>query len=259
MEMGPIPKPPKKDSSQGEQSGQGREITGTEAQTGGGLERFSRVEQRPAAPPGALRRAREREQRKAAQSIGGNEFDLSSEVKVTSDGTALQVRIDQKQLVAHDFTTILSALTRLHTKGRLIQQGRFADLSASAHAQDNRFVEEANLIITNVTYNSPALLTLLTDPGTATAVVTGAVTLALALQKVIESIAHARIELVKTRRTIQDQDLEGRQKQIAFALDAAGKYVNAVCASCDQETKEKMVQTLVPDISELLTLKRKHG
>jgi hypothetical protein len=191
----------------------------------------------------------ETQQRQYDQSV--HDFSLSSLVVDREDGTtALQVSIDQTPLIAQDFTTILSALTRLHAKGWLLQQGRAADVSRYEQTKDSRFVEEASLTIISLSHQSPALITLLTDPALITGVVTSTVTLAVALQKVIDLVE-------KVWRKHQDEKLAKRMQQRNFALEAAKVYVNTVCSSCDQVTKDKMIQAVVPDISELLLLKRK--
>ena len=71
----------------------------------------------------------------------------------------LQILIHQERLTAQNFTTIISALTELHTQCCLIQQGRFVHAIEYAQTHNEQFVEEANLVITRLAYNSPLALT----------------------------------------------------------------------------------------------------
>jgi hypothetical protein len=127
------------------------------------------------------------------------------------------------------------------------------------NTQDSHFAREANLVISNLSYNSPALITIITDPHFVTTAVPTTVTLAVALQKVIDAIAEARHKLKKT-----DQDLEKEQIDIDLkkfklkkiqmdsALEIARHHVNELCSACDPQDKATMVQALLPNISETL-------
>lgn len=68
----------------------------------------------------------------------------------------LRIRITEEPLTAHNLTIIISALTELHTKCWLIAKRRFDDLIDYTQTHHIRFVEEANLVITKLSYNSPA-------------------------------------------------------------------------------------------------------
>jgi transcriptional regulator with XRE-family HTH domain len=102
--------------------------------------------------------------RKLAELLGKDIYRTSEAVvKDTSrtsraDGT-LQIRITQEQLTAQNFTTVISALTELHTKCWLIQQGRFVHTIEYAQTRNVKFAEEANLVITKMAYNSPLAIT----------------------------------------------------------------------------------------------------
>ncbi len=77
------------------------------------------------------------------------------QVKTLDDASTLSIRIIEEPLTAQNLTTIISALTELYTKCWLIAKGRFADLSIYSLTHSARYVEEANLVITDITHNSP--------------------------------------------------------------------------------------------------------
>jgi transcriptional regulator with XRE-family HTH domain len=189
----------------------------------------------------------------------GNDFYLSSQVKATPDGMALQVRIVQRLPAAQDFTTIISALTRLHTQFWLIQQSSLADLIEFAQTQDRRFFEKANLIIENLASNSPALITFLTDPGTVTTAVASGVTLALALNKVIDAITQAwnkivdaKIETRKKEAEQRNKEAEERRKQVEEAVATLTKVIDELRPGADLQTRAMMLQVILPDYVECL-------
>jgi len=203
--------------------------------------------------------------RRELSKILGNAYYLSSE---TPDKRTLKVRIVQRQLIAQDFTTIISVLTEFHTQFWLIQQGRFADLAKYTETQDRHFVKEANLVIDNLTSNSPALLTLLTDPGTATTAVAEAVTLAVALQKVVDVIMQTwgkfqerkqkqfemeqkrleeQFEMQQKQFEMQQKQLEAERKQFEWEqqqLDRIVGFANTLHPGIDEQTREEIMQAM---------------
>jgi hypothetical protein len=70
--------------------------------------------------------------------------------------STLRIRIMEDPLTALNFNMIISALTELHTKCWLIQQGRFSDLIDYAQTRSTHLAREAGLVITKLTLNSPA-------------------------------------------------------------------------------------------------------
>jgi transcriptional regulator with XRE-family HTH domain len=188
----------------------------------------------------------------------GNDYYLSSEV--LSNGE-LKASIAQFELTAQDFSSIISSLARLQTQFLLIEQGRFADLAKYTYTGDNSIVN-ADLIITGLSYNSPALITFLTDPRNITSAVTTTVTLVLCLQKAIEAIAEFRkklkkgkLDIEREQLDIQQQKLELKQKQLQYAIEAANMVVDDLYPNSDPQTKLTMKQALLPNISELLDVK----
>lgn len=79
------------------------------------------------------------------------------------DAGQVALQINEVPLTAKTVNTTLSALTALHTKLWLTHEGRFADLIDFTQTRDARFIAEANLIITRVSYNSPFSMNI--DPG----------------------------------------------------------------------------------------------
>jgi transcriptional regulator with XRE-family HTH domain len=194
--------------------------------------------------------------RKLAKLLG-NDYYLSSEVL---DNGELQVSIVQFELTAQDFSSIISALAKLQTQFLLIEQGRIADLSKYTYTQEHSIVD-ADLIITGLSYNSPALITFLTDPRNITTAITGVVTLAVALQKVVEAVAEAQKKLKKEKLEIEREDLdiqerklELKQKQLQYAIEVANKVVEDFYPNSDPQTKATIKQDLLPNFSELLNV-----
>lgn len=186
----------------------------------------------------------------------GNAYYLSS--KVLHNGT-LQVRIVQRLPSPQDFSTIFSALTRLHTQFWLIQRRNIDDLNKFAETEDRSYVEKANLIIENLSTKSPALITLLTDPGTVTTIVASGVTLALALNKVIDSMTQAwtkivdvRIETQKKEAELRNKEAEERRKLIEEAVAAMTKIIDELAPGADQKTRAMMMQAILPKYVECL-------
>lgn len=71
------------------------------------------------------------------------------------DIQSIRIRIIENPLTPHNLATILSAITDLYTKCWLIVQRRVVDLLRFEQTHDIRFIEEAHLSISKITYNSP--------------------------------------------------------------------------------------------------------
>jgi hypothetical protein len=69
--------------------------------------------------------------------------------------STLHIQIIKEPLTAQNLLTIISALTELSTKYWLIVKGRYADLIEYTQTRSGLFAEEANVVITRVSYNSP--------------------------------------------------------------------------------------------------------
>lgn len=82
-------------------------------------------------------------------------ISLSERIQAASRKSTLRIRITEEPLTLSNLTTILSAFTGLATKCWLIANGRFSDLIEYTQTHDVRFTEEAQIIVTQVSYNSP--------------------------------------------------------------------------------------------------------
>jgi len=79
-----------------------------------------------------------------------------SPLLTTSNGSStLRIRIVEEPLTAQNLSIIISALTELHAKCLLIAKGRFPDLIEYSQTRNIRFPEQARLIISKITQNSP--------------------------------------------------------------------------------------------------------
>lgn len=82
--------------------------------------------------------------------------DLTAATQIRVDSTeVLRISIVEKPLTAQNLVMIISALTELTTKYWLIAKSRFSDLVEYTQTHNGRFAEEAQLVISNVSYNSP--------------------------------------------------------------------------------------------------------
>ena len=204
---------------------------------------------------------------------------------------ALHIRITEEPLIAHNFTTTISALTELHTKAWLIQQGRFPDLINYAQTHDIRFTKEANLTIGKPAHNSPTLVELILNPTTLAAGAGAIVTLARALKIAIDNIGqaslrfkekefyikirrqeaqqaqqtaaqkgsqdgqNAQLEIEKLQLEIERERLEAGKSRAEVALETASKMVDTLRPGIDKETKGMLEQALLPSLLQLSTTK----
>jgi hypothetical protein len=195
---------------------------------------------------------------------------------------ALHIRIVEEPLTAHNFTTTISALTELHTKAWLIQQGRFPDLINYTQTHDIRFTKEADLTIGKLAHNSLTLLELILNPTTLAAAAGAVVTLAGALKIAIDNIGQASLrfkekeldieirrqeaqqaqqtaaqkagqEGQKAQLEIERKRLEVEKNRVEVALETASKMVDTLRPGIDKETKGMLVQALLPSLLQLST------
>ena len=82
-------------------------------------------------------------------------ISLGESTQIALRPSTLRIRITEEPLTLSNLTTILSAFTRLATKCWLIANDRFFDLIEYTQTHDVRFTEEAQIIVTQVSYNSP--------------------------------------------------------------------------------------------------------
>ena len=213
-------------------------------------------------------------------------YELTVEPRETP--STFRIRIIEESLTSYDLATILSALTELSTKFWLIIQGRFAHLIEYTQTHDVRFAEEADLVVTKFTYNSPAeinfSLAQLPDPEKlANAIVTvidGIGQRKERLEKIkldiqgkaqqIEQVKQKAeqdnqvaalerekqaLENEKQRLVLLEQQLDLQKKAIDYALEIAEKTVDLLYPTADSATKAMMRQTLLPNILQLENIK----
>jgi hypothetical protein len=206
---------------------------------------------------------------------------LRTEVE-RENASTLRVRITEPELTAQNLTTIISALTELSTKYWLIAKGRFADLIEYTQTRNGRFAEEAGMVITRVTYNSPLNMDLKVDlsaSSVAEALVTTIDGITQApkrlKQKELENQAKAqeirhseqqaaheqqmaaleqeqrRLEIEKQRLEVLEKQLEVQKKGIEYALEIAGKVVDLLHPGADPATRAMEIQVLLPNLVQL--------
>jgi|SRR6266436_7036413 len=194
----------------------------------------------------------------------------------------IPIRIVETPLTAHNLTTIASLLTELSTKYWLIAKGRFADLIEYTQTRNSYFAEQANLVITRITYNSPMNMVLKVDlsaPSVADALITtidGITQTPTRLeQKKLENQAKAqellhaeqlsaherqmalleqeqsRLEIERQRLELLEKQLDVQKKEIEYALEIAGKVVDLLHPGADPATRAMQIQALLPNLVQL--------
>jgi hypothetical protein len=84
-----------------------------------------------------------------------NFLPVVSEQPSVGANAVVRIEIDEDPLTIEQMGVLFSTLSSLATKYWLISQGRFADLIEFTKSHDERFVREAQAIITRISYNSP--------------------------------------------------------------------------------------------------------
>lgn len=115
----------------------------------------------------------------------------------------VQVRIVQNPLTSQNLSTILLAITELHTKCWLVEQDQIGELLDFPQTHDTRFEDEANLRVLRITHNSPTILDLLL----ASTSIAGAIKIA------IDAVAQTHLRYKSVKLDNQKKALEIRQKE----------------------------------------------
>ena len=201
---------------------------------------------------------------------------------ILNEATVLHLRILEEPLTAHNLHTIISALTELSTKYWLIAKRRFADLIEYTQTHNDRFAEEANVVVAKITYNSPMNMDWKVDlsaPSVAEALVTtidGITQIRKRLEQVelenrakAQEIKHAeqqtdheqqmailereqrRLEIEQRRLELLERQLEIQKKGIEYALEIAGKVVDTLHPGADPATRAMEIQALLPNLVQL--------
>lgn len=192
------------------------------------------------------------------------------------DLVLLRVRLYEDPLTAPTLTLVLSSITELYIKCWLIQRERFAELQDYSQAHQLRFAQEAQLIITKLSYNSPAEIVLLVHQ-----------LLAGALKTSIDAVLQAPLRYQSTRLDVEakKQELErlkgeakalGKERQLQLkeheitlerqlldlekerfeweqrryriAIETAVVAVETLQPGVDQQTKAMATRILVPHL-----------
>lgn len=208
---------------------------------------------------------------------------INHNVEAARSNSTLSIRIIEDPLTPYTLTKIILALTELSTKFWLIANGRFEHLIEYAQTHDVRFAEEAGLIITRITYNSPLDITLGSpnfDPkNIADAVVTtidGVMQRKMRLEKAeLENQAKAQeiklaeqkaereqqmaalerekqaLEVEKQRLALLQQQLDLQKQGIEYAIEIAKKTVDLLYPDANDATKGMLIQAILPNILQL--------
>lgn len=195
---------------------------------------------------------------------------------------SLTIRVVEEPLTAHNLTTILSALTELSTKYWLIAKERFAELIEYTQTRNDRFAEEAQVVVTRITYNSPMNMDWKVDlsaPSVAEALVTtidGIIhvrkrleraelenqALASEVKRAEQQVGQERqiaiferekqqLEIERRHLEVLEKRLEVQKKGIEYALEIAGKVVDILHPHADSATRAMEIQALLPNLVQL--------
>lgn len=126
-------------------------------------------------------------------------YPISSTINVQD----IRIRINEIPLKPQNLVNIVSAFTEIYTKCWLIVRGRFADLIEYSQTRNGRFADEANLVISKVTQNSPINIDWKLDASPQG--------LILALATGVEAIA-------QIPRRIESATLDNRAKELTLKL-----------------------------------------
>jgi len=214
--------------------------------------------------------------------LRGLEANFLETKQLSEEPSTIHIRIVEEPLTPHNLTTIISALTELSTKFWLIAKHRFDDLIEYSQTHDVRFIEDAELAITRITYNSPFSMDWKIDlsaPSVAEAIVStidGITQRRARLEKAeLENQAKAQeikeieqksaqerqrvalerekqeLEIESQRLALLTKRLEVQKKGIEYALDIAGKAARVLHPHADAEARAMIIQTLLPNILQI--------
>lgn len=188
----------------------------------------------------------------------------------------LSIRFAQEPLTCQSLSTLVGALTDLHTRCWLIQTRRLEDLERYTISRDPELVRDANLIVTRLSHNSPLDVNLSAAKDVAEAMKTGVETVALIgaqrKQAQLENrgreldleIKALEAEQAAARRD-QDLELDRREREISLRekeveieqkrLDLERTRLELVqqrleVAAHIMEAAAKLVPMLYPDASD---------
>ncbi|HYT45563.1 MAG TPA: CRISPR-associated ring nuclease [Methylomirabilota bacterium] len=170
-------------------------------------------------------------------SIGTYNYGLTSSLDGAENGQELHIRIVEDPLTMQNLTTIISALTELHTKCWLLQEGRIADLTEYSQKGNPQFDKEAALIITKLTHNSPTWFDLISYVLSASG---GIAVMKLLIDAVIQAPLRYK-----------EKEADVVNKRTVYLINEIGKVLEIVEKYSDSETKAEVVRNFLPTLTEL--------
>jgi hypothetical protein len=152
---------------------------------------------------------------------------VSEAAQIAEYVPTIRIRIIEEPLTVQNFTTIMSALTELHTKCWLISQDRLAELIEYTQTHNVRFAEEAGLVITKMRHHSPAEVTLgnLDPDKLSKALVTAIDGVAQAKQRLkkIELENQEKAEQIRQSEKKAEQEYQAKQQELTIAAQKAAQ------------------------------------
>ena len=196
--------------------------------------------------------------------------------------STFRIHILEEPLTTHNLALVISAFNSLHTKCWLIMQNRFADLIMYTETHDPRFENEAPLIITKLTHNSPLEMKLnISLEGIANAfriIIESVEKLGLTRRKTLAEIKEVEQKLAQQEEEVrakheyedkmryielqnaviesQNKLIKLRRNQLDFVKEAyalSPKVVKTLQPSIDEAIQEMAAPTLHEDIIKLVT------
>jgi hypothetical protein len=161
--------------------------------------------------------------------------------QTNDNSSSVQVSVIEEPLTARNLVTTISALIELHTKCWLIVQRRFDDFMKYTDTKHPRFEEEANLLFTKLTYDSPLSINL--DISLES--------LADALSAAIDAMpqTHPRIKAIKLEDQGKEANTNLKQlKNVDYAEGIAAKLVDDLSPGLDADIKIALTKGLHPSI-----------
>jgi Pentapeptide repeats (8 copies) len=174
----------------------------------------------------------------------------------SDSSSTLRIRITEEPLIARNLATIIATLVELHTKSWLIQQGRFKDFGEYVQTKDPRFEEEANLLIEELTYNSPIEIKFNVDLDPRSVVEAMKIGLDAILQRQHRLKAAELVNLDK-ELDVKKKALELEKKHIEmiqYVFEVASQMIDMLRPGVDAITKATLVKGLVPTLLQLANI-----
>lgn len=151
-------------------------------------------------------------------------------------------RIIEEPLTSQNVNNALSAINDLHVKCLLIYRERFSDLIEYTQTHDIRFIKEANLVITKLSYSSPLEIKL--DAGIKD--------IAEALRLAIDGVIQVPLRYKAAKQEIEAKDLEIKLKeqeaQSNFEDQEQSRAFEAQKAELEKQTEQLRLTQLQLEI-----------